>query len=298
MPTRLRIWTTRRWKSGAREPLRCGAFRATTSTAPEFLDPAAIVTVAEESWPVVRDAEELHDALSTLIVVPPVELWREWYEVLVSQRRAAAVSIGGKRFWTCAERLTLVSRAFGVERAEPPIAAVDGMHLPDDEASAFAEVVRGWLECSGPVTVDELAHRLGSPADVVSAAMLRLESQGQVLRGRFRGANEQEWCNRRVLARIHRLTLGRLRREIEPATAGEFVRFLYRWQHASAGTRLHGIDGTLAVIRQLEGYEIPAAAWESQILPRRVAGYKPEFLDRLVLFRRRDVGAESRRIRL
>jgi ATP-dependent Lhr-like helicase len=122
---------------------------------------------------------------------------------------------------------------------------------------------------------------LGSPPDAVTVAMLRLESQGQVLRGRFRGTGDQEWCNRRVLARIHRLTIGRLRREIEPATAGEFARFLYRWQHASAGTRLHGIDGTLAVIKQLEGYEIPAAAWESQVLPRRIAGYKPEFLDRL-----------------
>ncbi|HXO16572.1 MAG TPA: DEAD/DEAH box helicase, partial [Candidatus Dormibacteraeota bacterium] len=81
--------------------------------------------------------------------------------------------------------------------------------------------------------------------------------------------------------RIHRLTVGRLRREIEPVTAAQYVTFLHRWQHAAPASRLHGIDGTLQVVRQLEGYEIPAIAWESQILPARVAGYRPEFLDRL-----------------
>ena len=111
--------------------------------------------------------------------------------------------------------------------------------------------------------------------------MLRLETEGQVLRGRFRDSTTEEWCNRRVLARIHRLTIGQLRREIEPVTSAAYARFLYRWQHVAPNSRLHGIDGTLQAIRQLEGYEIPAAAWETQILPRRIAGYKPEYLDRL-----------------
>ncbi len=92
-----------------------------------------------------------------------------------------------------------------------------------------------------------------------------------MLRGRFRGERDEEWCNRRVLARIHRLTLGTLRREIEPVTTAEYVRFLFRWQHVAPTSRLHGIDGTLHVIKQLEGYEIPAAAWEASILPARVA---------------------------
>src|SRR6202035_1738507 len=127
----------------------------------------------------------------------------------------------------------------------------------------------------------ELAHTLAVAEEGVAAAMLRLETQGQVLRGRFRGREEEEWCNRRVLARIHRLTIGRLRREIEPVTTGDYARFLYRWQHVAPASRLHGIDGTLQVIRQLAGYEIPAAAWEMQILPKRVAGYKGEYLDRL-----------------
>jgi ATP-dependent Lhr-like helicase len=141
--------------------------------------------------------------------------------------------------------------------------------------------VRGWLECSGPVTVAELAERLSAEPGAVAAAMLRLETEGQVLRGRFRGTEAEEWCNRRVLARIHRLTIGQLRREIEPVTSGDYARFLYRWQHVAPASRLHGVDGTLQAIRQLEGYEIPAAAWEAQILPRRIAGYKPEYLDRL-----------------
>ena len=107
------------------------------------------------------------------------------------------------------------------------------------------------------------------------------KAEGQVLRGRFRAGAAEEWCNRRVLARIHRLTLGTLRREIEPVSTADYVRFLFRWQHVAPASRLHGIDGTLHVIRQLEGYEIPAAAWEATVLPARVAGYKREYLDQL-----------------
>jgi ATP-dependent Lhr-like helicase len=159
-----------------------------------------------------------------------------------------------------------------------------GAYGDADEAreAAVIEIVRGWLECSGPLTVSAIAERLQIDAGAVEAALLRLESQGQVLRGRFTGgAAAEEWCNRRVLARIHRLTIGRLRREIEPVTAAAYLTFLHRWQHVASGARLHGIDGTLQIVRQLEGYEIPAYAWEEQILPARVAGYRPELLDRL-----------------
>ena len=77
------------------------------------------------------------------------------------------------------------------------------------------------------------------------------------------------------------MTLGTLRREIEPVSTAEYVRFLFRWQHVAPSSRLHGIDGTLHVIRQLEGLEVPAAAWESTVLLARVAGYKREYLDQL-----------------
>ena len=141
-------------------------------------------------------------------------------------------------------------------------------------------MVRGWLESSGPVTVDGLATQLGLAAQAIEIALIRLETEGSVLRGRFRD-NVEEWCNRRVLARIHRLTLGTLRREIEPVSTADYVRFLFRWQHVTPSARLHGVDGTLQIIRQLEGYEVPAAAWETTVLPARVADYKREYLDKL-----------------
>jgi ATP-dependent Lhr-like helicase len=153
--------------------------------------------------------------------------------------------------------------------------------LPETREEAFTEILRGWLESSGPLSIEQMAARLSADAATFEAALIRLETQGQVLRGRFTGAEQEEFCNRRVLARIHRLTIGRLRREIEPVTTAQYVRFLQGWQHVAPTSRLHGIDGTLHVIRQLEGYEIPAAAWETQILPARIAGYRPEFLDRL-----------------
>ncbi len=140
--------------------------------------------------------------------------------------------------------------------------------------------MRGWLESSGPVSVAGLATALALDDGSVERALIRLETEGQVLRGRFSG-DGIDWCNRRVLARIHRLTLGTLRREIEPVSTTDYVRFLFRWQHVAPAARLHGIDGTLHVIRQLEGYEIAAAAWEAAILPARVAGYKREYLDAL-----------------
>src|SRR5262249_2984046 len=141
--------------------------------------------------------------------------------------------------------------------------------------------VRGWMESTGPMTVTNLAARLALPKNAVEAAMAKLESGGQVLRGRFTPASkaadsEIEWCNRRLLARIHRLTLGRLRREIEPVTLADFVRFLFTWQHVAEGTQLHGVDGTLQILKQLQGYEISAAAWESEVLRRRISRYTPE----------------------
>jgi ATP-dependent Lhr-like helicase len=220
------------------------------------LDPEAIALVSEESWPTVRDAEELHDALLSLILYPPEEAFALWFEEL---RRSGRVFLH-RGFWAAVERRALV-----------------------DDVPA---ILRGWMESSGPLTAAELATRLALPQSEIDEAMARLEAEGQVLRGHFRNSDpaaELEWCNRRVLARIHRTTLGKLRREIEPASALDFHRFLLRWHHLLPGQQLHGADGTLQIIRQLQGYELPAAAWEKQILPRRVAKYKPEFMDELCL---------------
>src|SRR5690606_2659070 len=138
------------------------------------------------------------------------------------------------------------------------------------------------LDASGPATAHDLAERLAVERELVDRALLRLEAEGQALRGTFSPglpSGTLEWCNRRVLARIHRLTLRRLRREIEPVPAADFVRFLARWQHAAPGARLHGADGLLQVLTQLQGFEAPAAAWEEAILPARVAGYTADLLD-------------------
>jgi len=248
-----------------------------------ILDPAAIAEVAQTSWPLVRDADELHDALLTLVVVPPVEAWRAWFEQLIGERRATTLAVGGgAEFWTCAERLMLARVVYPASTAAPEIGALPPTGpLPKGREDAFAEIVRGWLESGGPVTIAELAGRFATDAATTRHALLRLETEGQVIRGCFHGGDVEEWCNRRVLARIHRLTLGALRREIEPVSTADYVRFLFRWQHVARAARLHGIDGTLHVIRQLEGYEIPAAAWEATVLPSRVAGYRREYLDQL-----------------
>jgi ATP-dependent Lhr-like helicase len=232
-----------------------------------ILDAAVIAEVAGESWPVVRDADELHDALLTLVVLPPLAEWQHWYDELRAQNRVSTCHpelVEGPSFWVAAERAELAHRAIELQQEE-----------------AFADVLRGWLESSGPLTIDELREKFGVDRTVIETALLRLETEGQLLRGRFRGGEQEEWCNRRVLARIHRRTIGQLRREIEPVTAAEYHRFLYRWQHVAPASRLHGVDGTLQIIRQLEGYEIPAAAWETQILPMRVASYRSEYLDKL-----------------
>ncbi len=251
------------------------------------LDAAAIAAVAGESWPVVRDPDELHDALLTLSVTPPVAAWEAWHADLEQARRATSIVVGDRRLWLATERRRLAQTLHPGCRLTREVPDIEQPE-PDSRETAAAEVLRGWLESSGPQRASVLAETLVLPLPVIDAALARLEGEGQVLRGHFSPAgaaagDETEWCNRRVLARIHRLTLGRLRREIEPVSAADFVRFLSRWQHVESGTRLHGAAGLLQVIRQLQGYEISAAAWEPEVLARRVAGYSPELLDRLCL---------------
>jgi len=217
------------------------------------LDPAAIAEVAGQSWPVVRDADELHDALLTLVLLPPVEEWRGYYHELAQAGRASTIN---GRYWAATERL--------------------------DRTDDVLAILRGWADSIGPFTAAGLAVRLSLPLSDVEIALAQLESEGQILRGNFTGV-DHEFCHRRILARIHRQTLGRLRREIEPVSSADYMRFLCRWQHLSQGARLHGVDGLFQVLRQLQGYEISAAAWESTVLPGRVHKYDPEWLDRLCL---------------
>jgi ATP-dependent Lhr-like helicase len=251
------------------------------------LDPAAIAQVAAESFPVARNAEELHDALLTLIVVSPIREWEEFFRELRESRRATVLSAGGANFWVAAERLKSARLLYPDSSIAPDIDDYDRTRTTDQETAA-TETLRGWLESSGPQTPSVLSQRFALPTEVMDAALLRLEAEGQILRGRFTASaaghgSEIEWCNRRVLARIHRMTLGRLRREIEPVNSRDFMRFLYHWQHVKPGTQLHGPDGALHIIKQLQGYEISAAAWEGDVLRRRVGKYSPEVLDQLCI---------------
>jgi len=225
-----------------------------------ILDPALVEQISREAWPEARDADEVHDALLTLITLPPVPEWQGFFNELHAAGRASLITRAGQPFWVATERL--------------------------HDVSDSVMTLRGWMESLGPVTATWLAEKLAFPKDNIEQALLALEAEGQVLRGRFsvpEGAGEIQWSNRRILARIHRATLGQLRREIEPVSAEDLLRFLCRWHHLTPGTQLHGADGTLQIIRQLQGYEIPAAAWEFEILPRRIARYDPEFLDELCL---------------
>lgn len=235
------------------------------------LDPEAINEVVRESWPVVRDADELHDALLTLVWVPceTVTEWQPFLPELTQSGRAVELSAKG---WVAIEHRE------GVERV-----------LAGEDDATLAGILQGWMESIGPTTGEELATRLHLPVEPVQAAMVRLEASGQVLRGRFRhssaraDAGQLEWCHRRLLARIHRLTIGRLRKEIEPVTAAEFMRFVMQWQHVLPGSRQHGEAGLLQVIQQLAGFEAAASSWEPQLLRLRMAKYEPELLDRLCL---------------
>jgi ATP-dependent Lhr-like helicase len=247
------------------------------------LDPEAIVTVAGEAWPPMRDADELHEALLSFGLLPAGDNTAQFTE-LADMNRATTMTAAGRPFWVAAERLDLVRCVYPGAAIDPPIAAVTTISIPDSQERCAAEILRGWFECSGPKTAAAYARDLAMPRNLIDQALAQLEAEGQILRGTFTsGARETEWCHRRLLARIHRLTIGRLRREIEPVTTAQYYAFLNRWQHLAPGTQLHGADGTLQVIRQLQGSEFAAAAWETVVLPRRVAEYEPYYLDQLCL---------------
>ena len=266
------------------------------------LDADAIREVREEAWPDLRDADELHDLLQTLVALPEVVpldgrpdsplgtsirnsqvLWQRFLEELTSQGRATVAFVSGRGYWVAAERAKSFAQLFQNAKLTPPLAEVDVQ--PVTREDALGALVTGWIGHAGPVTAGSLGEVLGWPQAEIEAALLGIEASGAVLRGRFTDLSspETEWCERRLLARIHRLTLGRLRKEIQPVSAAEFLRWLFRWQHLASGTQLLGELGTLEVLRQLQGYEAPANAWERQILARRIVGYDPKTLDQLCL---------------
>jgi ATP-dependent Lhr-like helicase len=250
------------------------------------LDPAAIDEVRRQAWPDARDADEVHDALLTLWWLPEAEAvgWRSWLDGLIAASRVCRARLGDRGFFVAAERVTALRGALPEVALSPDPPRLEGEPPPLEAEEAFAEIVRGWMSVAGPVTTANLGERLGLPRARIDRALARLEADGQVLRGSFTPAcAAEEWCERGLLARIHRMTIGRLRREIEPVSPADLVRFLLHWQHVQPGTQLHGRDGLLAVVRQLEGLELPGPAWEREVFPARIADYDPSDLEDLCL---------------
>ena len=260
-----------------------------------ILDAAAIEKVRREAWPNATNPDELHEALMLLAVMTRDEVLRtvhhegngagaeQLQNELVADKRAAQLRVDHRKFWVCAERLPMLKTIYPASNVDPQLNAPESVQKQNWERSnAVREMLRGRVEVSGPVTVGQLQAILSLSSSEIEAGLLGLESEGFVLRGKFQpGATEQEWCDRRLLARIHRLTIDRLRAEIQPVSAQDFYRFLFAWQRVDSERRVEGAEGLQSMLEQLDGCELPLAAWESAVLASRVADYDPEWLDRL-----------------
>ncbi len=259
------------------------------------LDPLAIDQVRRDAAPLVRNADELHDVLLSRIVLPVSSAsgWEGFYAELAEAGRAATiVRPDGCRAWIPAERLPAVLAIFPEVRPEPAIVAPRGVRHDWESTDARLNVVRGLVEVCGPTTATAIARETGITAAQADVSLEALEGEGAVLRGRFtppdetavdNNATEIEWCHRALLARIHRLTLDGLRKQVEPVGVDVFLRFLSRQHGLLPETKRAGANGLFEVIAMLEGLDIPAVCWERDILPARLADYRPELLDELCL---------------
>jgi ATP-dependent Lhr-like helicase len=228
------------------------------------LDPEAIDRVKTEAWLEIGNHDELHDALIVhgFLTQPEIEPWKTQLARLRDERRV----VFHDGLWVAVERSAEFERAMS------------------GELEALVEILRSRLELVGPVTETTLAGVINLPASQIRAGLLALEAQGSVMRGRFSGGHEEEWCERRLLIRIHRYTRDRKRNEVQTVPPAQFMRYLFRWQRVAIegrDDRREGEAGLLAVLRELEGFAIPAGAWERDILPLRVKNYVPQDLDKL-----------------
>ncbi|HEY5851635.1 MAG TPA: DEAD/DEAH box helicase [Lysobacter sp.] len=267
------------------------------------LDASAIEAVREEAWPQVRSVDEMHEALMGLGVVTSREVrengWADWLARLAKDHRAttlqgptgargvgvkAGVAVpGNEGLWCAAERLPQLQAIHPQCELLPPIEApAEFTRQSWTREDALVELLRSRLTGLGPTPAQALADDLSLPRSDIDATLLRLQSEGYVMQGRFTAGMEvDEWCERHLLARIHRYTLRRLRREIEPLAPRDFMRFAFDWQRVAPGARVQGPEALAGVLSQLEGYEAPASAWESELLPARVSDYSISWLDDL-----------------
>ncbi|MET0331602.1 MAG: DEAD/DEAH box helicase, partial [Dyella sp.] len=254
------------------------------------LDPEAIAAVRAEAWPQVRSVDEMHDALGVLGGITAAEVsanpgWEPHLHTLAQAKRATRLSDTEATWavWVSAEKLPLWQALQPHAAMQPPIRA------PAEYAAqvwtaedALTELVRARLSGLGPVDPAALAASLGVGINAIELALLTLQSQGYVMQGHFTApTGSLEWCERHLLARIHRYTIGRLRREIEPVSRRELMRFLFDWQHVAPSAKLSGPDALAGVLAQLEGYEAAAGAWETELLPARIDDYSIAWLDDL-----------------
>jgi ATP-dependent helicase Lhr and Lhr-like helicase len=254
------------------------------------LDADAILRVCAEAWPDAETPDELHDALLTLGFVTAEEGarsgWERLFDSLAEARRATQATLpDGGRLWIAAERLPQLLALHPSMPLAPAIAAPRRFAREWTPDEALVELVRGRLDGLGPVTAEGLAASLALRRSAVEIALAALEGEGFVFRGRFTpgGAPGEEWCERRLLARVHRYTLDRLRREIQPVSQTDFLRFLLAWQRVDPDGRAEGPGSVDALLGQLEGFEAAASAWEGEILPARMKEYDPSWLDGLCL---------------
>lgn len=252
------------------------------------LDAEAITAVGEEAWPEPQNVDEMHEALMSLSCVGGEEAgarpdWLKWLETLARSGRASRLQITeDQALWVAIERLTCLQAIYPNAELHPLLSPLPGFDDAWDSEDAIVEVIRARLSGFGPLPVRAIAAPLALSSSSVAQALARLESEGYVLRGRFSpGASEDQWCERHLLARIHRYTVRRLRREIEPVSLQDFMRFLFDWQHLSTVTRSQGQMALPEVIAQLEGYSAAAGAWDSDLLSARVKDYSSTWLDEI-----------------
>ena len=270
------------------------------------LSPEAIAEVRADAWPAPRDPDEMHDILQSLVALPeslggPIAAqqpesafglqtdsqakWLPLLHHLTRERRAGRAIHNGVAFWFSAERAAEFRALYPEAHIDIAPGEIASPAAPLREDALLAAAT-GWIQHIGPATAPALAAKLHLAASDIEAALLRMEAAGSVLRGQFENraaTTPVEFCDRRLLARIHRLTIGRLRKQIEPVSTAQFMRWLLRWQHLESGSQVVGERGVLEILRQLQGFEIPANAWEREIFARRVRDYDPKLLDQLCL---------------